>query len=162
RRVADLYLGYGLSKSIRLTGSPLPPEPCPALPLLACRVRERDAAVTADRQFIVGRWTQTWTASEYRAAGEEGPAAIGRGDVYQVNLVQHLQAPFSGDPYAVADRLAQLRPLHPDPFVTATWAVVSASPELFLARRGDRIWTMPIKGTRPLGAGDELRMSEKD
>jgi para-aminobenzoate synthetase component 1 len=31
------------------------------------------------------------------------------------------------------------------------WAVVSASPELFLARRGDRLVTMPIKGTRPIG-----------
>jgi para-aminobenzoate synthetase component I len=28
---------------------------------------------------------------------------------------------------------------------------VSASPELFLARRGDRLVTMPIKGTRPAG-----------
>jgi para-aminobenzoate synthetase component 1 len=33
----------------------------------------------------------------------------------------------------------------------AGWAIVSASPELFLARRGDRLFTMPIKGTRPLG-----------
>ena len=29
--------------------------------------------------------------------------------------------------------------------------MVSASPELFLARRGSRVWTKPIKGTRPLG-----------
>jgi para-aminobenzoate synthetase component 1 len=40
--------------------------------------------------------------------------------------------------------------------------VVTASPELFLARRGDRVWTMPIKGTRPRGAAAELRGSEKD
>jgi para-aminobenzoate synthetase component 1 len=39
---------------------------------------------------------------------------------------------------------------------------VSASPELFLARRGDRIRTMPIKGTRPRGGAAELRASEKD
>jgi para-aminobenzoate synthetase component 1 len=39
---------------------------------------------------------------------------------------------------------------------------VSASPELFLARRGDRVWTKPIKGTRPAGARGELRASEKD
>ena len=79
-------------------------------------------------------------------------AAIARGDVYQVNLVQHLSAPFSGDPHALAAALAPLRPLHPRPFVGDGWAVVSASPELFLARRGRRVWTKPIKGTRPLGA----------
>ncbi len=39
------------------------------------------------------------------------------------------------------------------------WAIVSASPELFLARRGQRVWTCPIKGTRPLGEHVE---GEKD
>jgi para-aminobenzoate synthetase component 1 len=39
---------------------------------------------------------------------------------------------------------------------------VSASPELFLARRGDRIWTQPIKGTRPLGSPGEIVASPKD
>jgi para-aminobenzoate synthetase component 1 len=39
---------------------------------------------------------------------------------------------------------------------------VSASPELFLSRRGSRVWTKPIKGTRPLGGGSELAGSEKD
>ena len=37
--VADLYLGYGLSSTIRRRRSPAPPEPCP-LPLVACAVRE--------------------------------------------------------------------------------------------------------------------------
>jgi para-aminobenzoate synthetase component 1 len=31
------------------------------------------------------------------------------------------------------------------------WAIVSASPELFLRRRGRQLVTMPIKGTRPAG-----------
>ena len=78
-------------------------------------------------------------------------AAIARGDVYQVNLVQHLSAPFDGDPHSLAAALAPLSPLHPRPLVGDGWAIVSASPELFLARRGDRLWTKPIKGTRPLG-----------
>ena len=58
----------------------------------------------------VGAWEQTWTAAEYRAAVEEVRSAIARGDVYQVNLVQHLSAPFSGDPNALAARLVPLRP----------------------------------------------------
>jgi para-aminobenzoate synthetase component 1 len=39
----------------------------------------------------------------------------------------------------------------PRPFVGTDWSVVSCSPELFLSRRGDRIVTKPIKGTRPAG-----------
>jgi para-aminobenzoate synthetase component I len=161
--VADVYLGYALSQSIRRGASPTSPEPCPALPFAACRVRERDATVPLRHEgFEIGEWEQTWAAAEYRGGVEEVRDAIARGDVYQVNLVQHLQASFAGDPHAMAERLERLRPLHPEPFVTDRWAVVSASPELFLARRGDRIWTKPIKGTRPLGEAAELRASEKD
>ena len=163
-RVADVYLGYGLSQSIRRDASTPPPEPCPAPPLAACRVRPADPLAT-DRHkdaLAIGAWERTWTAAEYRAAIDEVRGAIARGDVYQVNVVQHLHASFAGDPHALAACLAPLRPLHPSAFVTDEWAVVSASPELFLARRGDRIWTMPIKGTRPRGAAAELRASEKD
>ena len=87
--------------------------------------------------------------------------AIAAGDVYQVNLVQHLDARFEGDPGALADRLAPFGPLHARPLIGDGWAIVSASPELFLSRRGRRIWTMPIKGTRPAG-WDELVESTKD
>jgi para-aminobenzoate synthetase component I len=158
--VAELFLGYGLSESIRRGSTPAPPEPCPALPLAACRVGA--SAASRPGGFEIGAWEQTWTAAEYGAAVDDVRAAIARGDVYQVNLVQHLEAPFEGEPGALARRLASLRPLEPAPFVTDTWSVVSASPELFLRRRGERISTMPIKGTRPLGEGAKLRASEKD
>jgi para-aminobenzoate synthetase component I len=161
--VADLYLGYGLSTSIRRTDAPGPPDPCPALPLAACRIKPETAPATdRPKRPSVGEWDQTWTSAEYRNAIDEVRSAIARGDVYQVNLVQHLEAAFSGNPHRLASQLEPLHPLNPVPFVTDAWAVVSASPELFLARRGDRIWTMPIKGTRPRGGAAELRASEKD
>jgi para-aminobenzoate synthetase component I len=161
--VADLYLGYGLSQAIRRTAEPPPPEPCPELPLAACRIRpaEHIGQIVAE-QCVIGGWEPTWTAAEYEFAVGEVRHAIGLGDVYQVNLVQHLSAPFSGYPAALASRLSPLRPRYSEPFVTASWAVVSASPELFLARRSDRVWTMPIKGTRPLGGAAQLRASAKD
>jgi para-aminobenzoate synthetase component I len=162
--VADVYLGYGLSQSIRRSTAPPPLEPCPALPIAACRVRRESSQVTQRHKgsFEIGAWEQTWAAAAYRDAIDEVRAAIVRGAVYQVNVVQHLQAAFAGDPQALAARLASLRPLHPAPYVGDGWSVVSASPELFLARRGDRIWTMPIKGTRPRGGAEELQLSEKD
>jgi para-aminobenzoate synthetase component 1 len=101
--------------------------------------------------FRVGEWERSWTDDEYATAVEAVRAAIARGDVYQVNLVQHLSAPFAGDPAGIAAALASLRPLHPQPLVGDGWSVVSGSPELFLARRGERLVTMPIKGTRPAG-----------
>ena len=160
---ADLYLGYGLSQTIRRTRQPPPPEPCPSLPLAACAVRShRPAAHSDGEQPRVGAWVGDWSAAEYRDAVGQVRDAIAQGDVYQVNLVQHLSAPFAGTASAVAAELAALSPLHPDPFAGETWAIVSASPELFLARRGRRLWTKPIKGTRPLGAAAELGRSAKD
>ena len=95
--IADLYLGYALSQSIRRGASSSPPEPCPELPLAACRLRSVERLVTKCHKGLqVGAWEQTWTAAEYRAAVDEVRDAIARGDVYQVNLVQHVSAPFSG------------------------------------------------------------------
>jgi para-aminobenzoate synthetase component I len=151
--VADLYLGYGLSEPLRRTSVPAPPEPCP-LPLAAVAVR---GAMGSDPGHVrIGRWERSWTDAEYVEAVEAVRAAIGRGDVYQVNLVQHLSADLDGDAAGVA---AALAPFGPRTLEGAGWAVVSASPELFLQRRGRVVRTGPIKGTRPLGEHVE---GEKD
>jgi para-aminobenzoate synthetase component I len=159
--VAEVFLGYGLSEAIRREQAPPPPEPCP-LPLLACRIRPSPESRTRDLSgFDIGEWIPSWTPDAYVAAIREVRAAIARGDVYQVNLVQHLEAPFRGDSAALASAFAPLRPLYPRQFAGEGWTIVSASPELFLARRGRSVWTMPIKGTRPLG-GTGLAEAEKD
>jgi para-aminobenzoate synthetase component 1 len=157
---AELFLAYGLSQAIRRRSSSTPPEPCPSLPLVACRVGEASDARPGGA--AVGEWEPTWESDGYAAAIEQVRAAIALGDVYQVNLVQHLSAPFTGDPARIADALAPFRPLHPRPLAAAGWTVVSASPELFLRRRGRLVRTMPIKGTRPRGAAHELVESAKD
>jgi para-aminobenzoate synthetase component 1 len=156
--VADVYLGYGLAEPLRRVSGQLPPEPC-ALPLLACAIRGAEVRFEpAPGSFRVGDWQATWDPEDYAAAVDAAREAIRRGDVYQVNLVQHLAAPFAGDPRALAAALAPLRPRHSRALTSPGWAIVSASPELFLARRGDRLWTMPIKGTRPLGQDvDDLK-----
>lgn len=171
--VADLYLGYALSQSIRRRTTPPPREPC-RLPLAACVVRsdnypESNVSHGRDRCEI-GTWEPSWSADEYGAAVGAVRRAIAAGDVYQVNLVQHLDAPFAGDAGALAARLRPLTQSSDVPFASSDWrlfrgdgwAIASASPELFLARRGDRVWTMPIKGTRPLGERAALRSSAKD
>ncbi len=175
--IADVYLGYGLSSTIRRTMTAAPPEPA-ALPLVASVVRsgnydvEHDNGPTRadDDDLEIGAWHRTWHPAAHADAVQAVRDAIGRGDVYQVNLVQHLSAPFSGSPRALAARLAPVTQPNELPFTDAGWrvldgegwAIVSATPELLLARRGSRIWTRPIKGTRPRGRRAELLASAKD
>ena len=132
---AEVYLGFGLSRELRRSDQPVPREPCP-LPLLACSLRPSLQPTSAAGPFALGEWSTTWPASDYEAAIQLAQAAIGRGDIYQVNLVQHLSAPFNGDPAGLAAALAPLRPRSPRPLLGPNWAIVSASPELFLSRRG--------------------------
>jgi len=138
--VARVYIGYGAT-------APSKPDPC-ALPAVAYTLEPPRAAQGA---FSVGPWETTWSDPEYAAAVECVRTAIREGDVYQVNLVQHLRADFDGDPAAVATALERLRPLEPAPLEGDGWAIVSASPELLLQKRGNVVRTMPIKGTRPAG-----------
>ncbi len=158
--VADLYLGYGLSAAFRRKTEPSPPEPCP-LPLAACRISRPDERPSEEGPFRIGGWQRTWDSLDYASAIAVVRQAIAEGSVYQVNLVQHLAAPFDGDPAALATALLPLRPRHIKPLQGDGWTIVSGSPELFLARRGNRVWTAPIKGTRPLEE-DDLGESEKD
>ena len=142
---AEVYLGYGLSETMRRAPWRSPPEPA-NLPLLAARRCQTPTRCLTP--FRIGEWIPTWDAEDYAAAVQEVRAAIARGDVYQVNLVQHLSASCDGDPRGLE---AALGPLHTRSFHAGAYSIVSATPELFLARRGRRIWTKPIKGTRPLG-----------
>jgi para-aminobenzoate synthetase component 1 len=153
--VARVFVGYGATDALRRSGSPPPPEPC-RLPAVAYSL---DPPRRETGDFAIGEWRGTWSEHEYMAAVDVVRAAIAEGDVYQVNLVQHLSADFDGDAAALAPALAHLRPLEPDPLEGDGWTIVSASPELLLSRRGSRVRTSPIKGTRPAGVPVE---SSKD
>ena len=152
RFACDLYLGYGLSQTLRRTAVPPPPEPCP-LPLAACKlVAPADRGTSGSFRSASGGDVGE---AAYSAAVEAVRDAIAAGDVYQVNLVQHLSAPFRGDPER-ARRAPSRRsePLQPRPVPRAMAG--RSSPRhrsCSSSRRGDRIWTMPIKGTRPAGGG---------
>ena len=71
-----------------------------------------------------------------------------------------------GDPRALVARARAAAPAaRPCRSTGDGWAIVSASPELFLARRGDLLCTRPIKGTRPAGEDvddDEGRRRARD
>ena len=138
--VARVFVGYGAC-------APSAPEPI-RLPKIAYSL---DRPAPATGSFRTGDWHETWSPAAYSAAIEAVRAAIREGDVYQVSLVQHLWAEFSGDPLALAAALAPLRPLEAAPLQGDGWTIMSASPELLLQKRGRIVRTSPIKGTRPAG-----------
>jgi len=136
------------------------PTPAPAVPDLAVVVYEHagtDGARTPRRwplsDWRLGEWEPSWTPEEHAAAVAAAREAIGRGDVYQVNVVGHASAPYVGDPMPALARLGGLPGAHYGGVLTgAGWAVGCASPETLIQVVGGRVVTKPIKGTRPATA----------
>jgi para-aminobenzoate synthetase component 1 len=139
---------------------------------------ERAAPLEADESASteVVPATSNFHADEYRRSIERVREYIRRGDLFQANLSQRWTLPHaSPDPEALAFRLHRAAARRsPAPYAAllgcGDHAVVSASPERFLERRGRTVTTRPIKGTRPRHAepaedarlAAELMASAKD
>ena len=97
-------------------------------------------------------WSSSFDCSDYLAAVEEIRQRIAAGTVYQANLCRVLSAPLVGDPdlLPLASLLAER---HDAPYAGVVRLphidvhVATASPELYLRRRSNRVWSAPIKGT---------------
>ena len=90
--------------------------------------------------------------------------AIAAGDIYQANLTFHLAGSYRGDPLAL---YAAVRPAAGAGYGGVVYDgshwLLSFSPELFFAQRGDAAMVKPMKGTRPRGrdsAEDEALAAE--
>ena len=108
-------------------------------------------------------WHSSLDEQAYRAGVVDIRRRIADGEVYQVNLCRILRhrLPESADLRGLYDVLAEGNPAPYACLVDVPEAgleVVSASPELFLRRRGDRVQSRPIKGT----AEDLAAMLPKD
>lgn len=96
---------------------------------------------------------QRMSKEDYKEAFEHMQSHIQRGDIYEVNLCQEFYAEsVSIDPLRVYQSLAKLSPTPFSCFFKlADKFVLSASPERFLAKRGDTLISQPIKGTARRG-----------
>ncbi|MFG3418076.1 chorismate-binding protein [Micromonospora sp. NPDC049460] len=132
--------------------------PAPALPEVAVVVYGHGppappAAAAPAAGWWLGDWAESWTPRQHAEAVTAVRAAIGRGDVYQVNLVGHAAARYAGDPLPALGRLAGLPGARYGGTLTgAGWAIGCASPETLVELTDGRLVTRPIKGTRPATA----------
>jgi len=108
-------------------------------------------------------WVSSLDRDAFCAGVETIREHIAAGEVYQVNLTRVLRAPLpdpvDGTSTDVAALGAALAAGNPAPFSAVIrlpdqdLAIASASPERYLARRGDRIRSSPIKGTAATSDG---------
>jgi para-aminobenzoate synthetase component I len=113
----------------------------------------------------LGEWATTWPDTAHAAAIRMVRAAIDKGEVYQVNVVGHRSAPYTGDPGAALRAVAALPgAAYGGGLSGEGWAVASASPECLLTVAGGELVTRPIKGTRPATPAGraELRTDAKE
>lgn len=109
----------------------------------------------------LGEWSTSWTDAQHAAAVEQVREAIARGEVYQANVVGHRCASYRGDPVALAAAVATLPGARYGGMLAGDgWAVGAASPEQLVRVVGERVTTVPIKGTDRDPA--RLRASAKD
>ncbi|MGF7079988.1 anthranilate synthase component I family protein [Mucilaginibacter sp. UYCu711] len=95
-----------------------------------------------------------FSKADYILAVDKIKAHIARGDIYVTNFCQEFYADDAAiDPVAT---FLQLNRVSPTPFGTFyKWQdnyILCASPERFLAKRGDKLVSQPIKGTAKRGA----------
>src|SRR3954454_4866867 len=184
------WLGYGLGRRVEAVSAPPPrPVALPEFALAyydhvvrcdaagawwfeALWTRERDAALRARlealrergaerRTFATAPWRSVPSPEGHAAAVELVRERIHAGDLFQANVCLRLESRLYGD--ATDLFAAGVRALSPDraAFVSGPWgSIASLSPELFLARRGRRVASAPIKGTAR--DRDALAASEKD
>jgi para-aminobenzoate synthetase component 1 len=104
-------------------------------------------------RWRIGPWRASWSPRQHAGAVHRVRQAIGRGDVYQVNLVGHASAAYTGDPLPALRRLAGLPGARYGALLRGSgWAIGCASPETLVRVAGGTVRTGPIKGTAPATA----------
>jgi para-aminobenzoate synthetase component 1 len=117
-------------------------------PLLEAVARLACSGPRPLRRPRLGPWRSNVSREEFEAGVGTVVGLIEAGECYQVNLTRRLTCPLRADPIGLFAGLVRFNPApHAALVRLGTWAVVSASPERFLSRRGNDVETRPIKGT---------------
>jgi para-aminobenzoate synthetase component 1 len=111
-----------------------------------------DEAVVADGPAVVGL-APLFAREDYLRRAARVIEYVHAGDVFQANLAHRFEGRLRVPPREAYRRLRAESPAAWGCFLSLGGPdVLSISPELFLERRGGRVTTEPVKGTRPRGA----------
>jgi para-aminobenzoate synthetase / 4-amino-4-deoxychorismate lyase len=120
------------------------------------------SAVSPENPSPIG-WQPSVSREEYERCIHAIREHIRNGDTYQVNFTYRLRAVAEADPWELFLRIAGDGQAPFAAFVdTGTWAICSASPELFLRIDGTRIESRPMKGTSARGLWSEDDQEKRD
>ena len=101
-------------------------------------------------------WLPAWSPEEHRRDVAAVRDRIAAGDTYQCNLTVRMRGRVEGDPLGFYRDLALRQGGGENAYLDlGRFVVASASPELFLERRGDDVLVRPMKGTAPRGRNPE-------
>jgi para-aminobenzoate synthetase component 1 len=107
-------------------------------------------------------WRANMDAPRYNDAFTQVQNFLKSGDCYQINLAQRFQAPYQGSEYQAYLLLRQHNNAPFSAFIRlpeddrGSHAILSLSPERFLAVQDGVIETKPIKGTKPRASCHDL------
>ncbi len=118
---------------------------------------------SAPTTFQAGPMRSRTTEAVYLAQIQQLLDFIAAGDIFQANLSHRLEGSFSGDPFALYQALTQANPAPFSAYLPGEgYALASVSPERFLKRTDDQLWTHPIKGTRARGHDETTDQAQRD
>ncbi len=102
--------------------------------------------------YHLGEWRASVEKKAYIKSIEAIKNRIAGADTYQVNFTMHLRNLFSGDPWAFfCDLIQTQRAAYTAYLDLGKHVVCSASPELFFRLEGDKLTSLPMKGTAVRG-----------
>ena len=145
-----------------------------ALPLLWFGVFDAPRQLTSDEvnarlrqkagaNYSIGPINYSISQENYAKPFARVKEYIAAGDVYQLNLTFKAKFDFAGDAACLYADMRAVQPVSHGAFIqTPRFSLLSASPELFLARREGRIFTRPMKGTAARAPGAEADQAQQD
>ncbi len=117
---------------------------------LLCDAAKPGAACAARRATDKSELLYQPDAGKFKAAVAQCREYIAAGDIYQANISAPWTARVKESGYRLFARLVTHNPAQYAAFMRyGEHEIISASPELFLQRKGKSMETRPIKGTRP-------------
>jgi para-aminobenzoate synthetase component 1 len=111
---------------------------------------QQQSTVAAASFKLVSDWKSNVSQQAYTERFNTIQQYLRAGDCYQINLTQRFKADYAGDEWQAYCQLAQVNQAPFSAFMRLpAAAILSLSPERFLALNNRAIETKPIKGTRP-------------